>query len=240
MASSAPSPMTTVPSMAMTPNAFFIASIAARSAAASSPRPMKRPEASAAASVTRTTSIARLRSMPLLLPADALEDPVRLGDEDALIARVALAEAALDPARLLLVVGDIDRERDRLGARGAGGARRRVVGGDKEAPGAAALAEPLEQRVDHLLVEALDGRDLPVRVAEQRGGVRGLHMDDHEVVALERAQALLDLAPARGQVREAGQEPGPDRVRRGGDDGAGDAETRQRLQRRMPARAPRP
>src|SRR4030095_12353735 len=108
--------MTTVPSMAMTPKAFFMASIAAMSAAASSPRPMKRAEASAAASVTRTSSMARLRSTaPPLLPADALEHAVRLGDEDALVARVALAEAALDAALLLLVVGDVHRERHGLG-----------------------------------------------------------------------------------------------------------------------------
>ena len=48
---------------AMASKAFRIASMAAMSAAASSPRPMRRAEASAAASVTRTTSMARLRSM---------------------------------------------------------------------------------------------------------------------------------------------------------------------------------
>ena len=63
MASSAPSPITTVPSIAIASKALRMASIAATSAPISSPRPMSRAEASAAASVTRTSSMARLRSM---------------------------------------------------------------------------------------------------------------------------------------------------------------------------------
>src|SRR5689334_13893457 len=55
--------MTTVPSMARELSARRIASTAAWSAAFSSPRPMRREAASAAASVTRTTSSARLRSI---------------------------------------------------------------------------------------------------------------------------------------------------------------------------------
>src|SRR6266404_4058763 len=64
MASSAPSPITTVPSIAIASKALRMASIAATSVAISSPRPMSRAEASAAASVTRTSSMARLRSRP--------------------------------------------------------------------------------------------------------------------------------------------------------------------------------
>src|SRR5437588_12611416 len=121
MASSGPSPITTVPSIAIASNAFRIASIAAMSAAASSPRPMSRAEASAAASVTRTTSMARLRST---LPGssvtqEALEERVRLGDEDAVLARVALAEAARRGARLRLVARHGDDERHRFGGVGA-------------------------------------------------------------------------------------------------------------------------
>src|SRR6185369_17263672 len=113
IASSAPSPMTTVPSMAITPNAFFMASIAAMSAAVSSPRPMKRAEASAAASVTRTSSIARLRSIadsPGSAPEETVEQRVRLGNEDALLARVALVVAARETTRLLLVARHVHDE----------------------------------------------------------------------------------------------------------------------------------
>jgi hypothetical protein len=47
----------------------------------------------------------------------------------------------------------------------------------RQAPWPAALAEPLEQRPDDLLVEALDGGDLPVRVAEERRRVRRLDVE---------------------------------------------------------------
>src|SRR2546430_1563534 len=53
MASSAPSPITTVPSIAIASKALRMASIAATSAPISSPRPMSRAEASAAASRLR-------------------------------------------------------------------------------------------------------------------------------------------------------------------------------------------
>ena len=57
-----PSPMTTMPSIGTVPIIRRIASTAAWSAASLSPRPTQRAAASAAASVTRTSSIARLRS----------------------------------------------------------------------------------------------------------------------------------------------------------------------------------
>ena len=57
-----PSPITTTPSIATLLSTTRIASTAAPSAAFLSPRPIQRPPASAAASVARMSSIARLRS----------------------------------------------------------------------------------------------------------------------------------------------------------------------------------
>src|SRR6516164_6711041 len=61
--SRSPSPMTTVPAIDRLLSAPLIASTAAWSAAFSSPRPIQREADSAAASVTRTASSARLRSI---------------------------------------------------------------------------------------------------------------------------------------------------------------------------------
>src|SRR6266850_1416167 len=61
--SRSPSPMTTVPAIDRLLSASLIASTAAWSAAFSSPRPIQRDAESAAASVTRTASSARLRSI---------------------------------------------------------------------------------------------------------------------------------------------------------------------------------
>ena len=60
--SRSPSPITTVPRMSIASNARRIASTATWSASLRSPRPIRRADASAAASVMRTTSSARLRS----------------------------------------------------------------------------------------------------------------------------------------------------------------------------------
>src|SRR5450631_2393667 len=57
-----PSPITTTPSMAMLESTIRMALTAAPSAPSLSPRPIHRDAASAAASVTRTSSMARLRS----------------------------------------------------------------------------------------------------------------------------------------------------------------------------------
>src|SRR6478672_9025005 len=57
-----PSPITTTPSISTVASMCRIASTAAWSAASLSPKPTQRAEASAAASVTRTSSSARLRS----------------------------------------------------------------------------------------------------------------------------------------------------------------------------------
>src|SRR5438552_3454059 len=149
--------MMTDPSIAIASKAFRIASIAAMSAAASSPRPMKRADASAAASVTRTTSMARLRSIGRPSVAQQpLEEQVPLGDEDAVLARVALAEAAARGLRLALVARDRDHERDRLRGVGARGTRRRMVRNDEHPPLVPALPQALDDRPDQVGVEALD------------------------------------------------------------------------------------
>ncbi len=57
-----PSPITTTPSMAMLSSTTRMACTAAPSAPFLSPRPIHRPAAMAAASVTRTSSMARFRS----------------------------------------------------------------------------------------------------------------------------------------------------------------------------------
>src|SRR5437763_2529730 len=176
--------MTTEPSIAIASKAFRIASIAAMSAAVSSPRPMKRAEASAAASVTRTSSIARLRSIANpsgSAPEQAVEQRVRLGNEDALLARVALVVAPRRTARLLLVGGDVHDERDGIVGVRLQRARRRMVGQHEDAPLAARLPQPVEQRPDDLLVEVLDRLDLLLRVAEVTTLVGRLDVQEEEV-----------------------------------------------------------
>src|SRR5574342_61761 len=87
-----PCPMITSPAMAMRERVWCMASTAARSHPSRSPRPMSRAEARAAASVARTTSRARLRSM---FP------PVRRSGGRGLAGREPLQEVpghALDPA----------------------------------------------------------------------------------------------------------------------------------------------
>src|SRR5262245_49419946 len=94
--SRSPSPMTTVPRMSVVSNIRRSASTARWSAALRSPRPMRRAEASAAASVTRTISRARLRSfnMPAAwhttVPAStgAERRAERLRDADRLAASI--------------------------------------------------------------------------------------------------------------------------------------------------------
>ncbi len=64
-----PSPMTTVPEISIESSARRMASVAASSADILSPLPTHRPQAKDAASVTLTSSSARLRSMYFLLRA---------------------------------------------------------------------------------------------------------------------------------------------------------------------------
>src|SRR5213083_1416786 len=200
MASSAPSPITTVPSIAIASKALRMASIAATSVAISSPRPMSRAEASAAASVTRTSSMARLRSIARgssprgSAAQQPLEQRVRLGDEDALLARVAFVVAARQAARLPLVARDVDDEGHRVVGVRLQRARRRMVGHDQQAPLAARGAQPLEQRADHLRVHVLDRLDLLLRVAHVAALVGRLDVQEEEVALRQGAQPVLGLA----------------------------------------------
>src|SRR5262249_41769024 len=204
-----PSPITTVPSIAIASNARRIASIAAMSAAVSSPSPMNRADARAAASVTRTTSRARFRSIGAWTSAvrSATEQPVPagmgVGNEDALLARVALVVAARDAPRLLLVGGDVDHEGHRIARVRLQRAGRRVVGHDEHAPFAAHRAQPLEDGAHDLLVEVLDRLDLLVRIAHVAALVGRLHVQEEEVAGLEGAKPVLRLA-AEVRVEEAG------------------------------------
>src|SRR6516164_9145370 len=142
MASSGPSPMTTVPSIAIASKAARIASTAAVSADTSSPRPMCRAEASAAASVTRTRSIARFRSIGNPSDAEqALHQRVCLRDEDTLLACVALVVAALHRTIPLLVAGHVNRKRLGVGRAGPLPAGRRMVRQHHHPPLASARPE---------------------------------------------------------------------------------------------------
>src|SRR5260370_3765998 len=80
--SRSPSPMTMVPRMCSSLNAFRIASTAAWSAAFSSPRPIRRAEAMAAASVSRTASSPMFLSMSRL---QSLQQPVRRAGRPAVL-----------------------------------------------------------------------------------------------------------------------------------------------------------
>src|SRR4029453_462511 len=126
-----------------------MASTAAVSAETSSPRPMWRAEASAAASVTRTRSIARFRSMVCLSDAqEALEQRVGLRNEDTLLARVALVVGALLRRHLGLVRGHVDGDRHGVGRMCSAPAGRRVVRHHHHAPFAAAGTQAVEQRTE--------------------------------------------------------------------------------------------
>src|SRR5205809_7144514 len=132
-----------------------------------------------------------------------LEQRVRLGDEDAQLARVALVVAARQAARLLLVPRDVDDERHRLGSVRLERARGRVIGHDQQAPLAARGPQPLEQRADHLLVHVLDRLDLLLRVAHVAALVGRLDVQEEELALLEGAQPVLGLA-AEVRVEETG------------------------------------
>src|SRR5262245_34486909 len=76
-----PSPITTTPSIATVFRTSRMASTAAWSAAFLSPRPSHRPAASAAASVTRARSMARLRSGAWCASTAGTVPPDRLGEK---------------------------------------------------------------------------------------------------------------------------------------------------------------
>src|SRR5919197_4331124 len=122
--------MTTMPSMSIEARTGRIASTAAWSTRSLSPRPMKRPAAIAAASVTRTSSSARLRSgSGGRSPASPITASLYLGRK--LPARVRAAPRGVGIAR-----------------RGPGGAS--VAGPSRPSPSRASV-EPVERPGDGLL-----------------------------------------------------------------------------------------
>src|SRR4051812_31276916 len=149
--------MTTVPSMFSELSAVRMASTAAWSAAFSSPRPISREAASAAASVTRTTSSARLRSIIYGLPIVSRElldrhDMRRLDD------RRDLAEL-LDHARDLRLAG--------------------LMGGENDRHPIARRARTLDHRFQRNILVAHDGRDFrddAGPVDHHHAEIEGAHM----------------------------------------------------------------
>src|SRR5690242_15764658 len=212
-----PSPMTTTPRIATLSRTKRIASTAAWSASSLSPRPIHRAAAIAAASVTRTSSIAMLRSGA----ARALigSHPFRCLDADEVEAardhrRRGAAEA--EPERLLLalehsvlvveaveVVGDPDR----VGRNPLRAALHERVGGD-----GGQLGEPLDelsllrgQRARGLGGDrgvagvAEDPGDPGVRVLDVVHGVLLRPLGGKIDVDVDRlVGAAVDQVPARG------------------------------------------
>src|ERR671911_1179815 len=122
-----PSPITTMPSMGTLSRTMRMASTAAPSAPFLSPRPIQRDAARAAASVTRTSSMARLRSgrcfsfMRRIYLAwlngsvGQLSDPYEQGEDDGLGITISGLPGELD---------DPDPDPDDVDAADAGGAGR--------------------------------------------------------------------------------------------------------------------
>jgi hypothetical protein len=99
-----------------------------------------------------------------------------------------------------------------------------VVGREEHPPVAADAPQAFEQRSHQMLVQALDDRDLPLRIARVRRQVAGRQVDDHQVVRRERGQRRFDLRARRrlglGRDRhhvEPGGETEPAPERRRGD-----------------------
>src|SRR4051794_31816524 len=184
--SRSPSPITTVPSMGSRLSSRRMASTAAWSAAFSLPRPRRRAEATAARSVTRTSSSVRMRSMTLpgstvmvSVAADAAMGvfaPIvgewRIANSEWRMAATALFAIRHSPLAPFLLPLDADHLR-RLGDEAVGrdlvegGADRglgRRVGDEDERDGRAGLAVRVlgGGGVGALLHDALE-RDLLLR-----------------------------------------------------------------------------
>src|SRR3954447_2385073 len=110
-----PSPITTTPSMRTVSSIRRMASTAAPSADSFSPSPTQRAAASAPYSVTRTSSIARLRSGRAPLESGmrhGLQDAGRLAPADALRLAHEAAEGDTGGSRQSNPVADPDRDVD--------------------------------------------------------------------------------------------------------------------------------
>src|ERR687898_1359680 len=125
-----PSPITTMPSMGTLSRTMRMASTAAPSAPFLSPRPIQRDAARAAASVTRTSSMARLRSgrcfsfMRRIYLAwlngsvGQLSDPYEQGEDDGLGITISGLPGELDEPDPVDAAdaGDVDTADDHGGA----------------------------------------------------------------------------------------------------------------------------
>src|SRR5260370_4607116 len=190
--SRSPSPITTVPRMFSWLNAFRIASTAAWSAAFSSPRPIRRAEAIAAASVSRTASSPMFLSIS---PLQSLQQPVRRAGRPAVLAHADMhgmpqhEHAVISGAVHLVFEANLHpRVRDyqvdleqvvlagRLEVR-----RRRLVHGEKDAA-LLDVAVGDAQRADPFVASALEETEI-VRVVDDAHLV-GVAVEDAIAVRL--------------------------------------------------------
>src|SRR5438067_8472776 len=148
-----PSPITTTPRIATLSRTKRIASTAAWSASSLSPRPIQRAAAIAAASVTRTSSIAMLRSgaCRALIGSHPFRrvdpDEAEAASDDSL-RRAAKAEPeclllALEHAVLVVEAMEVVGDADRVGGHALGATLHEGVGDDRRQPGAPLHELPL-------------------------------------------------------------------------------------------------
>src|SRR5215472_7837953 len=156
--------MTILPSIAIELRVLRIASQAARSAICSSPLPMNRAAASAAASVARTTSSARFRSIPCsvsisrgqpIAPEQRGDQRVPIIDSEPGHCTFSFSITTRRSIRTRKIRGGHQRKWYRLGRMGLELRRGGVVGHEKNRKVTEA-GEPLNHRPDYQLVDSFD------------------------------------------------------------------------------------
>src|SRR6202050_374619 len=174
--------MTILASMLIALSALRIAAHAARSAIRSSPFPMKRAAASAAASVARATSSARLRSIYDAPPVGSvrqirlirfdhtaarkqrIDEPIAVRERGAGRLRIGLGIAPRIRARISKTPIRYYRKWNRLARMGFDFTGGRMVRLQEQAE-LAHLRKPVEHRPEDQLVDALDGFLLQIGAA---------------------------------------------------------------------------
>src|SRR3989337_989938 len=215
--SRSPSPITTRPLNCTALKALRIAWTAAWSAATLSPRPISLAAASAAASVTRTTSSARFRSTAppfhgKWLPQSRFREK-RIGDTDDLPVAVrecvdggpvgqkrpvlpfdpvSESDARASKTAHFRAGGGVKGERHRLLGVGPDGHRGRMVG-EQQNGQISPVSGPVEDRRHHLLVDPLDGPDFVRGASVVPRLVGRLHMDQDEILAFQLPEGVLRL-----------------------------------------------
>src|SRR5580692_1051062 len=198
---SLPSPITILPSIATELSVLRIASHAARSAIRSSPLPMKRAAASAAASVARTTSRARFRSIQRAsgsvrcLQGTAEQrfyQVIAVADEYAGGSAVVFGVATRRAAAGFELRRRHQREWHRFRRMSLELARCRMIGHQQDRE-IAQRAKPREHRPDDQLVDTLDRFLLQIGAAHVTGFVGRLDMQQQEVARLQRFEAVTPL-----------------------------------------------